>query len=126
MTHRDDKTGPSRPLELAQRLSIIEELAVASFDVTCLDTSFAQVEVPEAIRALGMPESPRSEPGVDRPIDRVQRDDRPRVVSMIGQARSVGVARAEIGFTDRAEPTTLHVVDLTDAYGVFLFVRGRT
>ena len=126
MTPDDHTNRPSRPLDTAERLAIVEELAATAVDVTCLDTQFSLVEAPAVIQAFGIRASSWSELGFARPIDGVAPDDRPSVVGLIGQARIDGAAKADVGFVDNGERGDLHVVDLTEALGVFVFVRGGT
>ncbi len=101
-------------------------MARSAADATCLDPQFRAVETPDPIVAHGLAEASWARDGYERPIDSIHADDQTAVIGLVGVARSVGVARGQVRFADLAHPAPLHVLDLTDAWGVFVFVRGGT
>lgn len=120
----DDQAGLRKQLDLADRLAILDELAPSAFDAVCIDTHFHPVDVPDAVVAYGIPSSRWSHDGYERPIDAVHPDDQAGLIGLVAVARRVGVAHGSVRFADTDAVTGMHVLDLTDPWGVILFVRG--
>lgn len=123
MSGVDDAVAAGFP-SVHERLAALEDLASEAIDATCLDSGFQVVALPPAIDALGYRRAAWESDGSTRPLDVAHIDDQPRLLGLLGRARSEGFAAGPIRFTDIDEVCQLHAVNLIDALGVYVFVRG--
>ncbi len=105
-------------------MAILEELAESARDATCIDDHFQPVPIPDAVVSRGIPAARWAHEGYDRPIDAVHPDDQAALIGLVATARRAGVAQGRVRFIDIGDVDGLHVFDLTEAWGVLLFVRG--
>ncbi len=109
---------------LEARLSLLEQLAPAAIDVVCLDETFALAPIPQSIAKFGFVERAWGGTNTERPIESVKQEQRARVLGLLGQARTTGMASGNLHFEDVDETFMMHVVNLIDELGVYVFVRG--
>lgn len=107
-----------------ERLAALDDLVPGAIDATCLDAGFQVVSLPQAVLTLGFSNSQWETRGLTRPLDMAHVDDRPRLLGLLGRARTEGFASGPIQFTDLDEICELHAVNLVDVWGVYVFVRG--
>ncbi len=107
-----------------ERLAALDDLVPGSIDATCLDRLFHVVALPQLVLTLGF-SSPRWETNeLTRPLDMAHIDDRPKLLGLLGRARTGGLASGAIRFTDLDELCQLHAINMVDVWGVYVFVRG--
>ncbi len=109
-----------------KRLAALAELVPGTIDAICLDSAFQVVALPQPLAELGFTGSGWEHSELSRPLELAHADDRPVLLALLARAREEGLASGSVRFADRDQRCGLHVIDLVEAWGVYVFVRGET